>query len=157
MYVIIITNRHELYISHNHIFLQAVMKPPPTQPGLPNLTGSSIPLSSFIVKYFFALLCDCVRLSVVTLLHILLTPFCVPAGSPSRGGDVTVYGRHKPTEFAHSFFLIFFNSVLVSISVFVILSAVFHSINSPDNSPFSHSLLPVLSLTSSSFQLYISL
>ena len=27
----------------------------------------------------------------------------VPTGSPSRGGDVTVYVRHKPTKFAHSF------------------------------------------------------
>ena len=27
----------------------------------------------------------------------------VPAGSPSRGGDVTVYIWHKPTELAHSF------------------------------------------------------
>ena len=27
----------------------------------------------------------------------------VPKGSPSRGGDVTVYVWHKPTELAHSF------------------------------------------------------
>ena len=44
----------------------------------------------------------------------------VPAGSPSRGGDVTVYifclcQRHKPTELAHSFFFFFLDSVLVSI------------------------------------------
>ena len=32
-----------------------------------------------------------------------------------------------------------FYSVLVSISVFMALSTVFHSINSPDNSPLSHS------------------
>ena len=31
-----------------------------------------------------------------------------------------------------------FCSVLVSISVFMALSTVFHSLNSPDNSPFSH-------------------
>ena len=62
----------------------------------------------------------------------------------------------KPTELAHSFGF-FFNSVLVSISVFVALSTLFHSINSPDNSPFSHSVLPVLSLLYWSFQLYISL
>ena len=37
-------------------------------------------------------------------------------------------------------------SVLVSISVFMALSTVFHSTNSPDNSPFSLSVLPVLSL-----------
>ena len=40
--------------------------------------------------------------------------------------------RHKPTELAHSFFY----SILVSISVLMALSTVFHSINSPDNSPF---------------------
>ena len=34
-----------------------------------------------------------------------------------------------------------FYSVLVPISVFISLSTVFHSINSPDNSPFSHSVL----------------
>ena len=44
-----------------------------------------------------------------------------------------------------------FFSVLVSTSVFVALSTVFHSINSPDNSPFSHSVLLVLSLPSWSF------
>ena len=77
----------------------------------------------------------------------------VPAGSPSRGGDVTVYVKDinqpsLPTPFY---------SVLVSVSVFVALSTVFHSINSPDNSLFSHSVLPVLSLPYWSFQPYISL
>ena len=38
----------------------------------------------------------------------------------------------------------FFNSVLVSVSVFMALSTAFHSINSPDNSPLSHSVFPVL-------------
>ena len=66
--------------------------------------------------------------------------------SPSCGGDVTVYVRHKPSELAHSF-----HSVLVSVSVFMALSTVFHSINSPDNSPLSHSLLPVLFLPYWSF------
>ena len=50
-----------------------------------------------------------------------------------------------------------FYSVLVSISVFMTLSTVFHSINSPDNSLFSHSLPVVLALPYWSFQLYISL
>ena len=68
----------------------------------------------------------------------------VPAGSPSCGGDVTVYAKDIPTELAHSFLP--FYSVLVSISVFVALSTVFRSINSPDNSPFSHSVLLVLPL-----------
>ena len=63
-------------------------------------------------------------------------------GSPSRGGDVTVYvyvpdinQLSLPTPFY---------SVLVSVSVFMVLSTVFHSIISPDNSPLSHSVLLVL-------------
>ena len=77
----------------------------------------------------------------------------VPAGSPSRGGDVAVYvfdinQPSLPTPFY---------SVLMSICVYMALSTVFHSINSPDNSPFSHSVLPVLFLPYWSFQLFISL
>ena len=48
-----------------------------------------------------------------------------------------------------------FYSVLVSISVFMSFSFVFHSINSPDKSPLSHSVLPVIFLPRYSFQLYI--
>ena len=78
----------------------------------------------------------------------------VPTGSPSHGGDVVVFcQRHKPTQLAHSFFY----SVYVSVSVFMALSTLFHSINSPDSSPFSHSVLPVLSLPYWPFQLYITL
>ena len=50
-----------------------------------------------------------------------------------------------------------FSSVLVSISVFMALSTVFHSIYSPEKSLFSHSILLVLSLPHRSFQLYVSL
>ena len=55
-------------------------------------------------------------------------------GSPSRGGDVTVYvcDINQPS------LPIPFYSVLVSVSVFMALSTVFHSINSPYDSPFSH-------------------
>ena len=73
-----------------------------------------------------------------------------------RGLTLTWWGchglcqRHKLTELAHSFF---FYSVLVSVSVFMALSTVFRSINSSDNSPFSHSVLPVLFLPYWSFQL----
>ena len=49
-----------------------------------------------------------------------------------------------------------FYSVLVSVSVFMALSTVFHATNSPHNSPRSHSVLPVLILLYWSFQLYIS-
>ena len=48
-------------------------------------------------------------------------------------------------------------SVLVSISVFVVLSTVLYPINSPYNSPLSHSVLPVLFLPYWAFQPYISL
>ena len=64
----------------------------------------------------------------------------VSTGSHSRGEAVTVYvldinQPSLPTPFC---------SVLVSIYVFMALSTVFHLINSPDNSPLSHSVLPVL-------------
>ena len=79
----------------------------------------------------------------------------VPAGSPSRGGDVVVYVFNKKTnKLAYSFFS---SSVLVSVSVFMTLSTVFHSISSPDNSPLSHFVFPVSFLPYESFQLYISL
>ena len=54
----------------------------------------------------------------------------------------------KQTKLAQSFFLNFFlsNSVLLSISVFMALSTLFHSINPPDNSPLFYSVLPVLFL-----------
>ena len=66
----------------------------------------------------------------------------VTAGSPSRGGGVAVYvfDINQPS------LLTPFYSFLVSISVFMALSTVFHSTNSPDNSPLSHSVLLVLFL-----------
>ena len=48
-----------------------------------------------------------------------------------------------------------FYSVLVSVSVFMAVSILFHSINSPDNSSLSHSVLLVLILPYWSFQLCI--
>ena len=81
--------------------------------------------------------------------------FCtrLPTGSPSRGGDVAVYivDINQPSLPTPVY------SVLAPISVFMALSTVFHSINSPDGSPFSESVLPVLSLPFFlSFQLYVS-
>ena len=69
--------------------------------------------------------------------------FPVPTGSLSRGGDVTVYVKEINQQSLPSPFY----SVPVPISASMALSNVFHSIHSPDNSPFSHSGLPVLSLT----------
>ena len=70
-------------------------------------------------------------------------------GSPSRSGDVAVYvfDINQPS------LLTPFYSVLVSISVFMALSIVFHSIKPPDNSLLSHSVLPLLFLYHWSFQL----
>ena len=45
-----------------------------------------------------------------------------------------------------------FYSVLVSVSVCMALSSIFHSINYPNNSPLPHSVLPVLALPYWSFQ-----
>ena len=65
-----------------------------------------------------------------------LTLMPIPTGSPSQGGvvTVTVFDINQPSLPTP------FYSVLVSISVLVALSTVFYSINSPDNSPFSHSV-----------------
>ena len=84
---------------------------------------------------------------------MMITHYMVSASSPSRAGDFMVYVKDinqpsLPTPFY---------SLLVSISVFMALSTVFHSINSPDNSLLSHSVLPVPILPYWSFQLYISL
>ena len=75
------------------------------------------------------------------------------AGSPSHGGVVTVYVY----DINHLSLPTPFYSILVSSFVFMALLTVFHSTNSPHNSPFSYSVLPVLSLPYWSFQLYISL
>ena len=58
------------------------------------------------------------------------------------GGDITVYvlDINQPSLPIPCY------SVLVSVSVLTALSTVFHSINSPDNSPLSHSVLLVLFL-----------
>ena len=45
---------------------------------------------------------------------------------------------YKPTE------LLFIYSVFVSVSVFMALSTVFHSINSPEDFPLSYSVLLIL-------------
>ena len=68
-------------------------------------------------------------------------------GSPPRGGNVAVYvfDINQPR------LPVPFYSVLVSMPVFMALSAAFYSIHSPDNSPLSYSVVPVLIL------LYLSL
>ena len=94
-----------------------------------------------------------ILLSDLTSMGGTFSLLSVLVGSPSRGGDVTVYvvdinQLSLPTPFY---------SLLVSISVFMALSTVFHSTNFPDISPLSHSVLPVLFLPCWSFQLCTSL
>ena len=73
--------------------------------------------------------------------------FQFPTGSPSRGEDVAVYiFKTNQLSLSTPFYL-----VLVSVSIFMALSTVFCSINSPHNSPLSHSVLPVLSIPYWSF------
>ena len=100
-------------------------------------------------------LCSCL-FSFIIAVSLSLSSFFLslcPHGLTSHGGDVAVYVFNinqlsLPT-------LLY--SVLASVSVFMALSTVFHSINCPDNSPLSHSVLLVLFLPHCSFQLYISL
>ena len=88
----------------------------------------------------------------ITPLEILTV---VPASSPLGCGNVVVFVKdNKPSELAHSFLKR--KSVLVSVSVFVSLSTVFHAINSPDNFPLPHSVPLVFFLRYWFFQLYIS-
>ena len=108
-------------------------------------TARAIPVTSYIVW-------------VHGQFRQVLLPGCclvlrVPVGSPTCGEDVAIYVFHinqpsLPTPFY---------SVLVSSSVLMALSTVFHSKNSPANSLLSHSVLPVLFLLCWSFQLYIFL
>ena len=89
----------------------------------------------------------------LSICNYILYQLSVPVGSPSRGGDVAAYVFNLsqpslPTPFY---------SALVSVSVFMTLSTVFHFINSPNNSLLSHSVLLVSFLPYWSFQPYISL
>ena len=85
----------------------------------------------YTTLYYTTSLCY-TMLSCTTLHHTL-----VPTGLPSCGWDVAVYvfdinqlGLPTPLY-----------SVLLSVSVFMALSNVFHPINFPDNSPLSHSVI----------------
>ena len=82
-------------------------------------------------------------------MYVNVTHTLFPAGSPSRVGDVAVYvfNINQPSLPSP------FHSVLGSISVFMALSTVFHSINSPDISLLSDCSFDVCSAL---FLLYIS-
>ena len=112
-------------------------------------------------RLLFTLVTDLERRSLKNIkkLQTAIHSICVLwIHSSPRGLTLTwwvCYGlcqRHRPAVVALSFL-----SILVSVSVFMALSTVFHSIDSLDNSLFSHSVLPVSSLPGWSFQLYVSL
>ena len=94
---------------------------------------SLVPANAFLFRLFkWAELCVSCPIKIY-LVHIICLPD-VSVGSPSSGGDATVYVKDINQPSLPTLFLY---SVLVSISVFMALSTVFHSINSPDNSPFN--------------------
>ena len=85
-------------------------------------------------------ICCCVHCYTCDVCRSVLTLFFCPRGLTfTWSGCYGFCARRKPTELAHSFY-----PLLVSVSVLIALSAVFHYINSPDNSPFSHSVLLIL-------------
>ena len=74
-----------------------------------------------------------------------------PAGSPSSGGDVVAFVKDiNQPSLPHSF-------LFCSCVCLWPFQLYFNFINSPDNSPLSHSVLPILILPHWSFQLYIAL
>ena len=105
---------------------------------------------------------DCSFFLFYSLLHlrhkdvfeqICFVLFCfVPSGSPSRCRDVTVYipDINQPSLPPP------FYSALVSASVLMAYSTVFHSINSSDNSPLSHSVLISAVLVLSTIYLFMT-
>ena len=124
--------------------------PPPSPKGLSEVLFSiyidhSV-ISVLAVSSFNFFLLPLLLLFFLSLLFLVLT------GSPSRRGDVAVYVYEINQPSLPSPFY----SVLVSVSVFMAISTVFQSVNSPDNSPPSHSVLLVLLLPIGPFN-YISL
>ena len=90
----------------------------------------------------------CTTLSHFMFYNSMIT--LVPPDSLSCDRDVAVYvfDINKPSLPSP------FHPVLVSTLVFKALSTVFPTINSPDNTPLSHSVLPVLFLPYWSFHGY---
>ena len=85
---------------------------------------------------------------VTTFFHIISYGVSCPRGlNFAWWGCYGLCQRHQPTKLAHSVY-----SVLVSLSVYVALSTVFHSMNSPDSDRHS-----VFSLCSSCFISYFCL
>ena len=93
----------------------------------------------------------CARFLKLMNVYETVAPLLIPVGSPSCGGNVAIYVFNiKQLSLPTSFY-----SVLVSSSIFMALSPVFCSINSPNNSPHSRSVFLVLFLPYWSCQLYL--
>ena len=103
----------------------------------------SQPTSSplLLLLLLFVCLLVCLFRFLILIFHLFVFFHCIPTGSPSRGGDVAVYvfDINQPSLPTTPFY-----SVRVSVSVFMALSTVFHSIHFPDKSPLSQSVLPGL-------------
>ena len=108
-------------------------------------TASTL-FSQFIsVLYFFNLICILSPFSPSPFLSFLCLRAPLHVVVMFRFMSFDINQPSLPTPFY---------SVLVFISVYLALSTVFHSIISPNNSPLSHSVLPVLFLLYWSFQLH---
>ena len=82
----------------------------------------------------------CARACIHTHVHACIPSLRSPRAPLSRGGDVAVYVSDiKQSSLPTSFY-----PALASVSVFMALSAVFHSTKTPNNSPLSHSVFPLL-------------
>ena len=95
-------------------------------------------------------------ITVITSLHYVLSLSC---SHWSPRVHLHVVGMLRlmsltSTNRACPLLFILFSCLFLSLRPFQLY---FHSINSPDNSPLSHSVLAVLSLPHWSFQLYVSL
>ena len=99
-------------------------------------SSTSSSFSVFYIYYSFCTIILCVKLSLL---------FRIALWSPRAHLHVVGMLRFMSDINEPSLPTPFY-SVLMSISVFMALSTVFHSMNSPDNSLFSHSVLPVLPL-----------
>ena len=104
------------------------------------LAGGTSNMSTHKTRHHSLLLLSLsVCLSVWRSLSVCLSLSLVPEGSSLRDEDVAVYAFdiNQPSLPTPVY------SVLVSVFVFMVLTTVFYSIHSPDNSPLFHPVLSV--------------
>ena len=97
----------------------------------------------FLTLFFLSYFCLTGPFNYISLYESLTQPWYKSHRLTfTRWGCCSLCLWHKPIELSHSFY-----SVLVSVSVFIAIWTVFYFMHSSDNSPLSHSVLPVLFLT----------